>query len=104
MTQYQVTFLPSNQLVFARKGEKLLDVALRAQVNLDHVCGGSCACATCHVVIKDGFHHLESPDADEVERLQDLGRHLFATSRLACQTEIDADLIVEIPDHYSLIS
>ena len=97
MTQYKVTFLPSNQVVFARKGEKLLDVALRAEINLDHVCGGSCACSTCHVLIKDGFDALENPDDEEVERLQELGRYLSATSRLACQTEIDADLIVEIP-------
>lgn len=84
-------------MVFARKGEKLLDVALRAEINLNHVCGGSCACSTCHVVIKDGFHALENPNADEVDRLQELGRHLSEISRLACQTQIEADLIVETP-------
>jgi ferredoxin, 2Fe-2S len=97
MTQYKVTFLPEKQVVFANRGEKLLDVALKAGVNVDHACGGSCACSTCHIIIKEGFHTLESPEEEEVEKLQELGKHLSATSRLACQTKIDTDLIVEIP-------
>ena len=97
MTEYKVTFLPTNQVAWARKGDRLLDVALKADINLEHVCGGGCSCTTCHVVIKDGFEALENPSEDEIEQLQGLGRHLSLTSRLACQTEIDADLVVEIP-------
>ncbi len=98
MTEYKVTFLPTNQVAFARKGERVLDVALRAEINLEHVCGGSCSCATCHVIIKEGFEALENPSEDELDKLQELGKQLSLKSRLACQTEVHADLVVEIPN------
>ena len=42
----------------ANKGETVLDVVLKNGIKLEHV-GKSCACTTCHVIIKKGFDSLE---------------------------------------------
>ena len=36
------------------KPESFLDVAKNLGVPLEHACGGSCACTTCHVIIREG--------------------------------------------------
>ena len=36
------------------KPESFLDVAKNFDVPLEHACGGSCACTTCHVIIREG--------------------------------------------------
>jgi len=40
------------------KPESFLDVAKNFHVPLEHACGGSCACTTCHVIIREGERHL----------------------------------------------
>lgn len=96
MTQPKVTFLPSKHTVLANKGETLLDVAVREDVALEHVCGGSMSCTTCHVVVQKGYDGLETPEEEELDLLEGLGKYKQQTSRLACQTEILADLTVQI--------
>ena len=57
----------------------------------------SCACTTCHVVIREGFASLEPSDELE-DDLLDKAWGLEATSRLSCQALVtDTDLVVEIP-------
>lgn len=68
-------------------------------IHLEHACGGSCACTTCHVVVKQGMEHLSELEDDEADRL-DMAADLQLTSRLGCQAVIlhnDADIVVEIP-------
>ena len=77
----------------------ILDIALANGVELDHACGGVCACATCHVVIREGFDACnESTDEEEDQLDQAYG--LTATSRLGCQCIPNGsqDLVVEIPN------
>ena len=64
-----------------------------------HACEKSCACTTCHVVIKQGFNSLE--DATELEEdLLDQAWGLTPTSRLSCQARVaDVDLVVELPKY-----
>src|SRR6266704_1490316 len=40
------------------KPESFLDVAKNFGVPLEHACGGSCACTTCHVIIRQGANNL----------------------------------------------
>lgn len=67
----KVIFLPHEELcpegaVFeAEKGETILDVALRNDIEIEHACEMSCACTTCHVVVREGFDSLE--ESDELE-------------------------------------
>ena len=102
----KVTFLPENktvefesgQLPYADHGkpESVLDVAMNRGVYLEHACGGSCACTTCHVIVKEGMENLSAADDDELDRL-DMAAGLTLRSRLGCQAVVKGDITVEIP-------
>lgn len=76
----------------------ILDIALAHDVEIDHACGGVCACSTCHVIVQHGLNATnEASDAEE-DQLDD-AYGLTANSRLACQCVPDgtADLRVVVP-------
>ena len=74
----------------------ILDVLLANGVPLEHACGGSCACTTCHVVVKRGFERLSEAEESE-EDLLDKAPGLTPTSRLGCQAVIeDDDAVIEV--------
>src|SRR6185295_15722133 len=50
------------------KEGSLLDIALNFGFNLEHSCGGNCACTTCHVIVKQGEDNLTEMDEDEEDR------------------------------------
>lgn len=76
----------------------VLDIALRSGVDIDHACGGVCACSTCHVWIKKGLKSCSDPTDAENDML-DLAPDLKSSSRLSCQCVPNGaeDLEVEIP-------
>jgi 2Fe-2S ferredoxin len=76
----------------------LLDIALASGVDIDHACGGVCACSTCHVVIEKGFSSC-NPSTEEEEDQLEKAPGLGAQSRLACQCIPDGttDLVVRVP-------
>ena len=76
----------------------LLRFAHASGVEIDHACGGVCACSTCHVILKAGFASTNEAGEEEEDML-DLAPGLESTSRLACQCVPDGtqDLVVEIP-------
>jgi len=78
------------------KPESILDVAMNFGLQLEHACGGSCACTTCHVVVKNGDNNLSPAGEDELDRL-DMAPGLTVHSRLACQAVVKGDVTVEIP-------
>jgi 2Fe-2S ferredoxin len=78
------------------KKESLLDVAKNYGVPLEHACGGSCACTTCHVVVRDGARNLSDMQDDEADRL-DTAWGLTPQSRLGCQAVISGDVVCEVP-------
>lgn len=102
----KVTFLPENKTVEFESGklpysdhgkpESILDVALNNDVDLEHACGGSCACTTCHVIVKEGDDNLSEAEDDELDRL-DMAAGLTLHSRLGCQAIVQGDVTVEIP-------
>jgi ferredoxin, 2Fe-2S len=74
----------------------ILDVLLANGVPLEHACGGSCACTTCHVVVKRGLDRLSEAEESE-EDLLDKAPGLTPTSRLGCQAVIeDDDAVIEV--------
>jgi len=101
-----VTFVNTGQTVEFESGklpyhehgkpESLLDVAMNFNIQLDHACGGSCACTTCHVIVKSGDANLSEPEDDELDRL-DMAPGLTLHSRLGCQAVVKGDVTVEIP-------
>jgi 2Fe-2S ferredoxin len=78
------------------KPESFLDVAKHFDVPLEHACGGSCACTTCHVIIREGDDQLSEMQDDEADRL-DTAWGLTARSRLGCQAVISGDVVCELP-------
>lgn len=77
----------------------ILDVAMGGGIDLEHACGGVCACSTCHVIVKEGLDSCNEATDDELDQL-DEAPAITLQSRLACQCVPDGstDLIVEIPE------
>lgn len=90
--------------VDAQNGLSILEIAHQHEFyDLEGACGGSLACATCHVVVDEKFYDLVKklyPIKEEEEDMLDLAFGLTNTSRLACQiimTDKLDGLIVTIP-------
>ena len=78
-------------------GANLCTVLLENNIDIEHACERSCACTTCHIIVRQGFESLNEASERE-EDLLDQAWGLEATSRLSCQTTVgDEDLIVELP-------
>lgn len=76
----------------------LLEIAMGHGVEIDHACGGVCACSTCHVIVRKGLESCSEASEAEEDQL-DEAYGLTAQSRLACQCVPNGtqDLVVEIP-------
>ena len=77
----------------------ILNAALAAGLDLDHSCGGVCACSTCHIIVRQGLESCNEATDDEEDML-DLAPGLEPQSRLDCQCVPDGSqsIIVEIPE------
>ncbi|MBA4064949.1 MAG: ferredoxin [Isosphaera sp.] len=76
----------------------LLAIAEEAGVEINHTCGGVCACSTCHVYVTGGAKSCPAATEDEEDQL-DTAPALTPDSRLACQCVPDgsADVVVVVP-------
>jgi ferredoxin, 2Fe-2S len=92
---------PEGAVLEAEAGKSICEVLLVNNIAIEHACEMSCACTTCHVVVREGFNSLE--EADELEEdMLDKAWGLEPTSRLSCQALVgEVPLTVEIPK-YSL--
>ncbi|EGQ7867605.1 ISC system 2Fe-2S type ferredoxin [Vibrio parahaemolyticus] len=90
---------PEGAVLEAKTGETVLDVALKNGIGIEHACEKSCACTTCHVIIREGFDSLEESEELEDDML-DKAWGLEPESRLGCQAKVaNEDLVVEIPKY-----
>jgi 2Fe-2S ferredoxin len=81
----------------AQPGTSICDALLAHHIEIEHACEKSCACTTCHVVLRKGFDTLE-PSEEKEDDLLDKAWGLEPTSRLSCQAKVDEDdLEIEIP-------
>lgn len=101
----QIVILPHPQLcpdgavIDAPSGKSLCDVLLDNDIEIEHACEKSCACTTCHVIIREGFASLDDA-TDAEEDLLDKAWGLESTSRLSCQSLVrEEDLVVELPKY-----
>src|SRR5438105_2797110 len=107
--QYKITFQPMNVTFevdpkrerYGHNGLELsvLDIAEAAGVDIDHACGGVCACSTCHVIVRKGMESCNEATEDEQDQL-DNAPGVELQSRLACQCVPNGsvDIVVEVPD------
>ncbi len=88
---------PEGAVIQARPGTSIIDAALQNGIEIEHSCEKSCACTTCHVIVREGFESLREADEEE-EDLLDKAWGLEPESRLSCQAIVgNEDLVVEIP-------
>ncbi|MFZ5862286.1 MAG: 2Fe-2S iron-sulfur cluster-binding protein [Nitrospirota bacterium] len=106
---YTITFTHKNvaiqvdptKIPYGHTGQpgSILDIALASGMEIEHVCGGVCACSTCHVIVKQGLESCNQATDDELDQLDEAPATTLQ-SRLACQTVPNGtmDLVVEIPE------
>lgn len=95
---HKVTYIVEGNTITvdAVDGENFLDLAMQNGIDLQHNCGGVCACSTCHVIVREGEEFLSEMEDDEGDQL-DEAEGLTISSRLGCQARIHGDVTVEIP-------
>jgi len=90
---------PEGALIEVEPGTTICDAALANDIEIEHACEKSCACTTCHVIVREGYDSLNEPSEDE-EDLLDKAWGLEPESRLSCQAVVDhEDLVLEIPKY-----
>ena len=94
-----VELCPEGAIIEAQPGVSLCDTLLNNGIDIEHACEKSCACTTCHVIIREGFNSLA--EAEELEEdMLDKAWGLEPNSRLSCQALVDdTPLVVEIPKY-----
>ena len=99
----QIVVLPNENLcpdgaVFETEpGESICRALLRNDIEIEHACEMSCACTTCHIIVREGYESLEEADELEDDYL-DMAWGLEPDSRLSCQAVVaDEPIVVEIP-------
>ena len=94
-----VELCPEGAVIEATRGMTICDVLLANDIEIEHACEKSCACTTCHVIVREGLESLAEADEKE-EDLLDKAWGLEPNSRLSCQAVIDQqDLVIEIPKY-----
>lgn len=84
--------------LMAAKGEHLLEIAVEAGINIEHSCGGVCACSTCHVYVEQGMDEVSESTEAEEDRVEE-APGLQINSRLSCQCEVEGNgpIVVRVP-------
>lgn len=81
----------------APTGQSICRILLKHHIEIEHACEMSCACTTCHVIVREGFSSLPPSDDSEDDML-DMAWGLTPQSRLSCQAKVQqTDLVIEIP-------
>lgn len=90
---------PQGAVLESEPGISLCDLLLENGIDIEHACEKSCACTTCHVILREGFSSLEPAEETEEDML-DKAWGLEPTSRLSCQAKVGSvNLVVEIPKY-----
>ena len=87
---------PEGAAIEADVGESICEALLRNDIDIEHACEMSCACTTCHVIIREGEDNVSEMAFEEEDKL-DSCEGVTLRSRLGCQSKVQGDLTVEIP-------
>jgi ferredoxin, 2Fe-2S len=101
----KLTVLPHDALcpggaeIDATPGMSICDTLLANGIEIEHACEKSCACTTCHVIVREGYEALDPPTEKE-DDLLDMAWGLELTSRLSCQARMkETPVTIEIPKY-----
>ncbi len=94
-----IELCPEGAAIDATPGKSICDTLLENGIEIEHACEKSCACTTCHVVVREGLESL-TPAEELEEDMLDKAWGLEPNSRLACQALVmSQDLVIEIPKY-----
>lgn len=92
-------YCPQGAQLRVASGTSICEALLENNIAIEHACDMSCACTTCHIVVREGFASLNELDETE-EDLLDRAWGLEPNSRLSCQAFLaQSDVVVEIPKY-----
>jgi 2Fe-2S ferredoxin len=92
-------YCPQGAEITAPAGTSICEALLDNHINLEHACEMSCACTTCHVIVRQGFNSLNEAEEGE-EDLLDRAWGLEPQSRLSCQSILaQENVTIEIPKY-----
>jgi 2Fe-2S ferredoxin len=92
-----VELCPEGIDIHTLPGNSICEALLDNGINIEHACDMSCACTTCHVIVRQGMASLNDAQEEE-EDLLDKAWGLEPNSRLGCQALVaQHDLVIEIP-------
>ena len=92
-------YCPQGAQLNVPAGTSMCEALLDNKINIEHACDLSCACTTCHVIVREGFNSLNASEEEE-DDLLDRAWGLEPQSRLSCQAIVaQTDLVVEIPKY-----
>ncbi|MBS3763085.1 MAG: DUF4445 domain-containing protein, partial [Planctomycetes bacterium] len=90
---FRITFQPEGQNVFVLQGTTLVEAAGQAGIIINTPCGGEGTCGKCKIEVRG-----DAPPPSEADKRHfnddDLGKGM----RLACQLNVDRNLVVSIPE------
>lgn len=90
---------PGGAVIETSSDVSICDALLANGIEIEHACEKSCACTTCHVIVREGFDTLD-PSEENEDDLLDKAWGLEPNSRLSCQARVrDGDLTIEIPKY-----
>jgi 2Fe-2S ferredoxin len=90
---------PEGAQIEVPEGMSLCDALLANGIEIEHACEKSCACTTCHVIVRAGAESLD-PATEKEDDLLDKAWGLELTSRLSCQARMkESDVTIEIPKY-----
>lgn len=75
---------PDGAVLEANSGETILDAALRNGIEIEHACEKSCACTTCHCIVREGFDSLPESSEQEDDMLTKPGTGARKPFKLPC--------------------
>ena len=92
-------YCPQGAEISAPAGTSICEALLDNHINIEHACEMSCACTTCHVIVREGFNSLNEAEEGE-EDLLDRAWGLEPQSRLSCQAILaQENVTIEIPKY-----
>ena len=92
-------YCPDGAEIQVAPGNSICEALLDNGIKIEHACDMSCACTTCHVIVREGFSSLNEMDENEEDML-DRAWGLEPNSRLSCQAIVaQKELVVEIPKY-----
>ena len=92
-------YCPQGKQIEAPSGTSICEALLDNHIDIEHACEMSCACTTCHVIVREGFNSLNEAEEGE-EDLLDRAWGLEPQSRLSCQAILaQENVTIEIPKY-----